>query len=234
MGKRRKTFKQIRAAAWPASEADLAAVVIEHLQQNGWEVFQEVLGWANGPVADIIARRPGRSGADYLVVECKRRLSLNVLAQAARWKGHAHYIAVALPKDLPNSAFETAFARQVCKDQGIGWMSVRRSGVGARPLPRSEAPKAEAWQGILCEEHKCHAKAGTNKGGHWTPFKKTVESLKAYVAEHPGCLLREAVQGIEHHYRTPESARSSLLKMINEGVIVGVRLERAGRSWALY
>lgn len=149
---RRRTFKEIRAAAWPASEQDLAQVVVAWLEEQGWEVYQEVMAWAGGPIADIVARKDGQ----YWIIEVKRRLNLTVLAQAARWGEHAHMVSVALPRDLPNGSWEIEFARGICRQHSLGWISVSRNGV-IRPLifddPRP-APLVYQLENSLCEEHK--------------------------------------------------------------------------------
>lgn len=228
---RRRTFKEIRAAAWPASEQELAEVVVAWLEKRGWEVYQEVMAWTGGPIADIVAKKDGL----YWIIECKRRLNLTVLAQAARWGEHAHLVSVAMPRDLTNGSWEIEFARSVCRQFSIGWLSVRRDAVSV-PLTAPERPGLLASQldDSVCEEHKTHAKAGSDHGGNFTPFKRTVASFKAYVTDHPGCSVMQAVRGIDHHYRTNQSASAALRKLIEKKVIQGISLRKEGRSQALY
>lgn len=230
-GPGRKTFKEIRAASWPATETDLNAVIAQWMREQGWEVFQEVQVFSGGPVADLVGRKDGL----LWIVEGKRRLNLTLLSQAARWLGWAHYVSVALPNDQTCGSFELAFAQQVCEERGIGWLRAWGNGtVRSKAGKLMEGKLSEDLNKALCEEHKHVAQSGTNRGGYHTPFKRTVQNLVAYVKQNRGSLLREAVLGIDHHYRTTKSACSALQKLIDKEVIEGLELRRAGRSWRLY
>lgn len=215
---KRKSLRAKRAAAWPATEAELNAVLVAALEKEGWDVYQEVFLPEVGGVADIVARR----GERVLVVEGKRRLSLTLLAQAGRWAGYAHHVAILTPLALPKAGSETQWVRQVCDWMKLSWFKANAHGVVIRLQEPQEARLADYWDRVLCPEQKTYALSGTNRG-FWTPFKKTVRELTSYVLDHPGCALKDAVDGIRHHYKTSRSAVASLQRLLQHGGLPACR-----------
>jgi hypothetical protein len=65
-----------------------------------------------------------------------------------------------------------------------------------RVTPRWHKRASDALAGTLLPEHKTHAEPGSNRGGQFTPRKRTWEALAKYVLENPGCKLPEAVEAI--------------------------------------
>ena len=63
-------------------ELELAKSVVEWLQDQHWEVYQEVQRYST--TADIVAVQ----GPLVWVVECKTSLSIGVMLQASRWMAH--------------------------------------------------------------------------------------------------------------------------------------------------
>lgn len=78
---------------WPRREQDLGPPVVAWLEERGFEVYQEVEMHQGGPRADIV----GVLGPRLFVVELKKSLGLDVIAQAAHWRRYAHHVAVAVP-----------------------------------------------------------------------------------------------------------------------------------------
>ena len=95
------------------SEVKLAEKVIEYLQDLKWEVYQEVT--IHGQIADIVAIQNGL----IWIIECKKSLSLDVIAQAEHWTHYANYVSVAVPKTYRNNNGRQ-FAYKVLKQYGIG------------------------------------------------------------------------------------------------------------------
>jgi hypothetical protein len=104
---------------WPATEADLARPLVEQLRELGWRVYQEVEWYTNGPRADIVATQ----GRLYWAIECKKSLSLDVLAQAFGWIGKAHVVSVAVPASRRHSSGND-FALEAARAFGIGVLHV--------------------------------------------------------------------------------------------------------------
>lgn len=70
------------------TEAMLAAEIIGWLELEGWETYSEVTSPSGQERADIVAVRTLPSGEkNVAVIECKRELTFELLAQAKKWKG---------------------------------------------------------------------------------------------------------------------------------------------------
>jgi len=219
-------------------ETEVAAPVVAWLQEQGWDVYQEV---ENGNVADIVARRPLAHAPDLIwVIETKTTLSLALLDQAIAWTPLAQLVSVAVPASRNTSRMGNRATNLVLRHFKIGLITVapyRTGAVTERLAPglhRARRYEERSWEKALCEEQKTYCPAGSAQGGRWTPFKGTCKRLRGYVEKNPGCLMGEAIEGIEHHYQTKASAVSSLRSLVQEGVVPGVRFERDGRKIRLY
>lgn len=202
------------------TEQDLAAHVVAMLHEMGWEVFQEVeTGYGR---ADIVARRD----KIIWVVECKMSFGLSVIEQAWNYirGGQAHYVSVAVPY-----GGRKGFCRDVCRRYGIGVLTVNMK--WNVPDVKEEARPSfnRKASGItLKEEHKTWCKAGSACGGHYTPFKGTVQSLVSLVTRHPeGLQFSEAIKKIDHHYSSFATAKTCLRGFIGT-VIPELRVETVG------
>jgi len=217
--------------AQPWSEQAFGQKVVKHLTEDRWDVYQEVQVHQGGPVADIVAT----CGPLVLVCELKRSLNLTLLAQASYWRRWAHLVQVFIP--TPKRSGSTRdFALEVCRDKGIGVMSVAKHG-GVRewvPPALRRTPMAQELRQLLSEEHKQHAQAGSATGGHWTPFKRTVQRLTDLVRTEPGISMKEAFTRIDHHYASYASARARISALVDRGVINGIEVRREGRKLSLF
>lgn len=219
-------------------ETDVGRAVVALLRSRGFDVYQEV-GAAAG-IADIVATR----GKLVDVVECKLGFGFDVLAQAERWLPYAHhsYVAVPLARGLH------ALGRRLAEDLGVGVIAVddpyRQHGVravggavgaevvvDARWNRKADVDCVRRW---LREEQKTFTEAGSAGAPRWTAYKATCEELRRYVAAHPGCSVKAAVAGIQHHYRTVRAASSALAHWIDADRVPGVRLERVDGAIVLY
>lgn len=203
------------------TEAELAAAVVVYLESLLWDVYQEV--GCGQSVADLV----GVQDDKIMVVETKRSLTFEVIAQALQWKSLAHMVFVAVPYAKLSAGRRLAF--KICRERGIGVLE-------ARPAMRDVAETIEAEVRdsveaglVVRQEHKTYARAGSANGGHWTPFKSTCEALRREVARGPaGRTLIEVVKGLDHHYSSPSSARTNLGSWIEKGKVPGVSLEKQG------
>lgn len=204
------------------SEVDLAVRVISWLEADGWDVYQEVDG------ADIVAVRH----SVLWVIECKIILGFPVLEQAMHWRTRAHSVLVATAPRRTSRNVVKSF----CSYAGIGWIEVptsRTVNILVRPEFNRKA-KTERLSKLLRPEHKTYAAAGSPTGRAWTPFKETCRDLLRFVRKSPGVSMKEALSSIKHHYNSGSSAVRSLSKMIDKGVVPGIRQERQGRSIFLF
>jgi hypothetical protein len=210
------------------AESEVAATVVAYFEAIGADVYQEVA--IPGGVADIVAR----VGVEYWIVEVKTQLSLALLIQAMNRRRLSHRVYVAAPMSRTLRDFVT-----IAAELGIGVLTVfggipdahwsfDQPRVTEEVASRKWNTRATRLAGLLRPEHKTHAQAGSvGAAGRWTPWRDTCEQLAQLVRERPGITLKEAVDGIRHHYRSAPGACSSLLHWIEAGRITGVRLDRS-------
>lgn len=215
------------------SEQYIAALAVDWLEDQGWEVFQEVQPQRASKVADIVAVK----GSVYFIVEVKKTLGLAVIQQAAEWYGYAHMRAVAVPPSVYKNRVQR-FAEEVASKYGVGVLRVSRNayadGATWRCGEFDHNPKLLKFlKDCIRPEHKYWAAAGS-QGKHFTAFKGTVIAAKEFLKTHPGSTIRELVDGIAHHYSTDSAARSTLGRWVSEGVIKDVRRERDGKMYRYY
>lgn len=223
----------------PMSEADLASRVVRWLEDAGWDVYQEITfggGVIGDGRADIVAVR----GDELWAIECKKALSFDLMAQTERWKPYSSRASMAVlagPRMFRPSEGRQ-LARRLVASLGLGLLEVR----SLWPIEEGRIPaveeKVEAayregysprLRNLLRPEHKTHAQAGGNRGGHFTKFRATCEAVARFAAENPGKTLKETLMAVDHHYMTLRSATSSIGKWIARGRIRGVEL-RAGED----
>lgn len=219
----------------PMSEAELASRVVKWLEDDGWSVFHEVTfgGGAIGDGrADIVATR----GDELWVVEAKRSLSFDVMAQAERWKPYASRVSIAVPKTHEHRPSDgRLLAHRLIASLELGLLEVRSlwpieegrlDAVVETVEPRVREGYASRLRNRLRPEHQTHAKAGESGGGHWTQWKATVAAVSRYATEHPGTTLKEALSHVEHHYSSVRSGVSSLTKWFAAGKVEGFELRQ--------
>jgi len=228
---------------WPEKETDLAAPVIAWLEQQAWDVYQEVE--LSGGIADIVATQ----GPLIWTIELKKTLGLDVLAQGTHWTSYAHFSSVAVPYGRLDRARH--FAHRILREHGVGLMYVARPTIyagglseynqtGADQVKQEFSPalhrkvRSDSIRKVLAPEHKTHAQAGGTAGGRWTKFRQTCERVAAVVKENPGIGLKELINSIEHHYHSDSTARNSLRVWIEKGIVEGVELRREGRLLKIY
>lgn len=201
------------------TEAELAAQMVELLEEQGWEVFQEVQLRSSRGRADIVARRDPL----ICVVECKLALGLPVIEQVWEWREYAHLLWVATKSSYPGK-----FSHKLLRDYGIGWFAkylhdLPRENI--KPTLLRRPPRLDEIEVALTEDRKSHGVAGTNRGGHWTPFRQTCHGLADIVKQNPGITLKEALGKFEHHYSNVASAMSALPEWVEKGKVPGVRFD---------
>lgn len=216
------------------SEADAAALVVAYLEEMGLDVYQEVD--LCGCVADIVAVR----GKEVWIVEVKTSWSLDLLQQLDyhKGRGHANRIFAAVPVCKGWHDRSRLFQRL-----GFGTISIMvpteyGEGTKIKGMAPRISPKRLQLCGtlkILDPGHKTHAKAGApSAAGRWTPFRRTCDALVEVVKRKPGISMKEAVDGLAHHYSSDACARASLMKWAEAGSVKGIVLARHGRKVSLY
>lgn len=194
----------MKAAPAPKlAETDLGAPVQAWLEANGWTVYREVRfrdpATGNTWIPDLVITRPAPRPVGLLVgiVELKVKFSLDVMAQAWRWRRRAHQIFIAVPSekkraDAPSEG--RALGYEVLQAHGIGVLRVRpwtkheqRPGAELPPLAarvavavKSEDREADGREllGALHEEQKDFSDAGTQGGKRWSPRERAYREIR--------------------------------------------------------
>lgn len=204
-------------------ETELYLPVKNWLEEKGYDVYAEVSPKYASGRADIIAK----NGAAICIVEMKTSLSLELLDQAYGWRDHAHYTYIAIPrrkKHIPT------IIRDFLKANRIGLLEV-----DTRLSHNSVYPKIDArfnrpllqnkieWDKELLPQHKTYAEGGTNRGGYYTPYKGTMERVKAHLKTARRSMqkdrdpdgwvtIKEILNHCETHYAAPKSSLSNALR----------------------
>lgn len=200
------------------SEVDLAAAVKAWLIDQDWDVYPEVQLYRYGTVADLVAKR----GRIVWIVETKLRLNTKVVEQVYRQMWNANYISCAV------SASSSFILERILREWGIGLIVSDRFNTCERIRPklrREHQTSVQQLRDALHAGHKEMGVAGSAGGKHWTPFNETKRTVVDYVQKHPGCTFKELLGDIRTHYASIASARTSLSKWIDRGIIPGVRSE---------
>lgn len=219
----------------PKSEVELARPVVEWLEHQDWEVYQEVS--FDGDRADIVAVS---SKEEAWIIECKRSLTLELIAQAWRWRSYARWSSVVVPDGPQYWNDARKLGQEILVLKGIGYIPVGECGVVEEHVkPAKDNLSADSFDLLkMCtSEHKTVCPAGSKGGGYVTPFKQTLKRLEAFVVEHPGVELKMAAKLVEHHYGGRDPAftfRVNIEKLIKKGVIKTLRAEEKAGLLCLF
>lgn len=211
-------------------EAEVAKAAEAWLLGHGHEVYREVRDGYGGARADLVGLSHGMTH----VVECKTRLSLDLIEQAHGWLGRSELVSVCVPEPRHHARLSVVVLRQL----GVGLLTARHgyANVGLYPrwhrLRRNHAHRPV--RALLHESQRVMGEAGTKSGGYYTAFRQTMTDAAEYVAAHPGCSVREVMADISHHYASERGARQGLVFALNRGLCSGVRSDRGAREWRLY
>ena len=214
----------------PKSEVDLAQAVIEWLESDGWDVYQEVQ--VDEVRADIVAFEPETKRS--WIIECKRSLTFDVVAQAWRWRRLAHWVSVGVPEGPKFWTDGRKLGMEILEWKKIGFVPVGECGVLGEQVRRVPANlDADSYDLIhTCRpEHKIRAPAGTNKGGYVTEFGETVAKIEDFVRENPGADIKTVSRSIKHHYNGNDpnwTFRRRITELIRKGKIKTIRGEEKG------
>lgn len=202
------------------SEQAMAATVVAYLQEQGWDVYQEV-ELRHGR-ADIVATM----GRLVWVVECKTTLTLQVMGQADRWPAHFRSVAVPMPSRGRGEAAD--MIRKIAVWRQFGILEIGPNGVSTlvpAALCRHNDKDAQKIRSKLRPEHQTMAPAGSAAGGYWTPYGGTMGAVRTFLDRRgsAGATLGEVMAAVPHHYRSDKIARTTM----------PMRLERTETRWCV-
>ena len=210
------------------NEKALALPVIQHFNDNGFEVWQEAQ-LSSHAIHDIVAVKDGLIS----IIECKLSLTLSVMSQAHFSNGSCNikYIAVPAPDKTRRrrkmSYLDRGFPLEVCNRFGIGVLYVHprpdwadnktHHHISVEVVPNMVASDANGplYTRImkkLLTIPKEFCEAGGKGGGYFTPYKATIKNVRDIIEKFPGIHLSTIISELKgkHHYAHDRSARSSL------------------------
>lgn len=206
-------------------ETELAKPIISYLEDLKWDVYQEVL--IRGPIADIVAT----FGKLTWIIECKTSLSLKLMEQANSWVGKANFISIAIPV---KSRIGNEFIRDILKWKGVGVLTVNSYlEVNEYIRPRLNRKTIDISK-FLKQEQKTFAEAGNNLGKYFTPFQNTVLEIQKVVRNKQGILFNDLIKELNHHYKTPSTAKSCLRQWIESGIIRNIFIRKEDNLLRVY
>jgi hypothetical protein len=204
------------------SEKDLAKIIVDYFENQGYETYKEVTERGGKPRADIIAVKDNQ----YVVIECKTTLNLKLLEQSYYWKPRSHKTFISIPTSRGTRS--KSFGYTMCRDYGIGILEVNmKSKEVIERSPSSITTEPDLPR--LYEEQK-DSIAGVSSGDYITPFKLTCRRLVNYIKENKESPLNKALESIEHHYSNNGSAKNAIHKMINIGAIPELEVFRSNKK----
>lgn len=201
-------------------EVDLAKSIVSHFSKD-YDVYQEVKA-CSSRVIDIVVRRK----SSLMAIETKVTLNMKLWEQAFKNKKWCGYSFIAIPQNVYQKSLRKMISG-MCKGLNIGVIVVDFDGnVSIQYNPAEEIPTQPLK---LYDEQKSFALAGSGGVPYFTPFKKTVSEIKKYLEEHGKSELVTVISSIDHHYKTEQSAISSIRKYVLKGVIRGVVSSEDGK-----
>lgn len=219
-----------------ASEAEMAAVVVDDLEAQGYTVRKEVqIGRSEDlrvPVVDIVAEK----GAQLWAIETKLTMSLDLVVQAHRLRAGFHRASIAFPCPRYGD-FRSRGPRQnkmrmrieLLRTLGIGALVVNEAQVATWLDARVLHPTGDVRRWFSDEQ--LNGQAGASGGGYDTAFKRYVRRLEDFVRANPGCSMTDMVDpdnGVEPHYKKTSTARTCITKYIRSGVIKTIEARGGG------
>ena len=215
-------------------ETEYAEEVVEWLENRDWEVFKEVEAPKSGRVVDIYAIQGPRDRVrDSWAVEVKTGFTLRLMEQAHYWRRHANKVSVAFPSGIDSRTY--TFGRKVCSEFGMGVFEV----VEGNNAPMYAKKKAHPSDGHVAtfpplHEEQKHYDAGNADNEHFSKFEEFGRRLTEHVKEHEGISLPQAIDELDHHYKSKESAYSTLKRAIRNRALPDLKIEWADSTPFLF
>lgn len=199
-------------------ETDLFPPVKALFESEGYTVYSEVEAWEGR--ADVVAV----NGPLLVVVELKTTLSLDLLEQAHRWRSHAHYVYVAVPR----AKRRNRFAEYILCQEGIGLIEVDfgKHWHYDKPIvypvpflrPRMNRRPTEYLRRALRDEQRYGPPGGSAGGGYVTDYRLTMKRVRTFLMGRTlnagWTTVDEILEHVHTHYLTPKQSLARALLTI--------------------
>jgi hypothetical protein len=197
---------------WIPSEKDLAKLFIIYLEENGYDVYQEV-PTCNG-YCDIIGIKNGL----IFAFETKMQFSFDVMEQAENNKNISNYTYLVVPYPKRGGLH---YKKKLSKMIGIGVITVDEYR-GVNIELESDYTQNIKRKIKLKDWQKLNEAGGKER---WTPFKILVRDVKEYIKDKDGVSFKELWDNLEVYYSSLSSFRTSFTRNIYDGVINGIEIK---------
>lgn len=205
-------------------ESDLTEYVRADLEKIGYTTYAEVCVKGGGDKrCDMYAKIEDPLNEHYgmtIAFEAKLSFNLKVLEQAYFWTTRSHKCFILVPTTHKNIS-SRKFAREICKQLGIGVMEVNTTSGKYHVTVEPKLFQNPSVPPLYPEQRIVIASNANNQ--YMTPFKATVNRMKEYF-KHKGedkIELNELVKSIKHHYKSDIAARRNIKIFIDKNIIRG-------------
>lgn len=198
-------------------ESELAEIFIDWFNDGkGYEVYPEVP--VPGGVIDFVAT----DGTIQIGCEVKRSLGMVCLEQCYRRQPYFHYVYACVPHTR-RMTFKTTMAKQL----DIGVIIVGNPESEYRTIKENAKPKLNRKaRGVELKDYMKASTAGS-QSDRVTAFGHTVNQIENALSRNNGRMhIDDVLEAVDYHYSSISSAKSSLRKWINTGVIEGIEWNR--------
>lgn len=209
-------------------EKELAIPIIKWLEDQHWDVYQEV-NFGYSTRADIVAVRAGK----LWTIETKTTLTIAVLEQAHMWT--TDFRSIAVPRSHRGNR---NFAYRIASDLKIGVIEVDGNYVQEiqnAPFMRINHGMAKLMMKKLRPEHKTALQAGSKGGGYVTEYSLTMERIKYFIKSNPGCTIREIFENLgKGHYSSSASFKTRTRMALSQWENDWCRIEDISNQFHYY
>lgn len=209
-------------------EVELAEKIIEYLENDDWEIYQEVEH--DFHIADIVAVKDEK----VWVIEVKTSLTKKLLHQAYYWVFSADYVSIA----TINSNRDRRDKYKFLREKGIGCILFDKDNNQIKEfikhIQQDDSKLLRSIKDSLLPQHKYWAKAGNDEGKRYTVFQETLIKLEEMVDKFPGIMLSDLLRRVDTHYANPSSAASSLKKLQRIGVLKNIEIREKNGYFRVY
>lgn len=194
------------------TETELCEKAIIWLQEQHWNIYQEVQPLRGSSIYDLVAVRE----RVVWTLEAKLSFGLSLVRQAHRALHHANMVSIVIPWAKPSKNRD--FARLLCRHFGIGIVTI-----GTRHNPDEIEYESgrffrppQCWIDTL---RKCllpemmtgeFGKAGNDTGARWTPYRRTMIEVRDFLTKNGPSTIKEIMAHIGHHYASDAGAKSCI------------------------
>ncbi len=203
-------------------ESILTEYVRADLEKIGFVTYAEVCVKGGGDKrADMFARVEDPLDEKYgqtIAFEAKLSFNIKVLEQAYFWKNRAHMVYIIVPTSKKNMS-SRKFARELCKQIGIGVMEVNLAREQYHITVQSATCANPTIPELYQEQRMVIASNSNNE--FMTPFKRTVMRINEFFADRQFSYITELVKGIDHHYKSDIQAAKAIKILIENRVVKG-------------